>query len=218
MSKPIKHPAPARVRPRVGLRKNRNDRLATGLEYISGQAAADPQNKLQTLAQGVVTTRTSLVALLGKRSDLQAQLASAQGAIVIGDAQYAQALTAYAGGAATFAAGDASLLASLGVAAVQPPTKPAAEVIGTPVLGVGPGPASGDAKLKCKRVPHAGSYVFQYKLEPSLPTDPWLGNVTTKLAWTIVAGLPPAQLIRGRVQAIGVAPGPWSVEVVGRAK
>jgi hypothetical protein len=67
-------------------------------------------------------------------------------------------------------------------------------------------------------VTNAGSYVFQYKLEPSLPTDPWLGTVPTKLASTIISGLAPEQLIRARAQAVGVAVGPWSVEVVGRAR
>jgi hypothetical protein len=213
-----KHPTPARVRPKVGNKKNRNALLATGQQYVSGQATADPQNKLQQQAQAVAGTRTSLVALLAKRSDLKAQLDTTQGAIVIADAQYGQALTTYAGAAATLAAGDASLLASLGVASAAPPTKSADAVIDTPVLKVGQGPAQGDAELRCKAVPHAGSYLFQYKLEPSQPTDPWLGNIATKIVSTIVHGLPPAQLIRGRVQAIGVAPGPWSVEVVGRAK
>jgi hypothetical protein len=213
-----KHPAPARVRPKVGDRQNRDARLATGQKYVSGQATADTQNKLQQEAQAVATTRTSLVALLGKRSDLRAQLDATQAAIVVGDAQYGQALTAYAGAAATLAGGDASLLASLGVQQAQAPTNPADVVLGIPVLRIDPGPVDGDAKLKCGQVPHAGSYLFQYKLEPSQPTDPWLGNIATKLVSTMLHGLPHAQLIRGRVQAIGVAPGPWSVEVVGRAK
>ncbi len=86
------------------------------------------------------------------------------------------------------------------------------------MLKVLAGAILGEAKLKCGAVPHAGSYVFQYKLEPSQPTNPWLGNISTKLVWTNVAGLAPEQLIRARVQAVGVTAGPWSTEMVGRAK
>jgi hypothetical protein len=86
------------------------------------------------------------------------------------------------------------------------------------VLSIVKGPNEGDAKLKCGRVPYAGSYVFEYKLEPSLPTDPWLGTITTKLSSAPLTGLPAAQLIRARARAIGVTAGPWSVEVVGRAR
>ena len=217
MSNP-KHPSPARVRAKVGAGRTRNSRLAIGQKYVAGQVAADPQNKLQTLAQSVGTVRTSLVALLGTKATLQAQLDTNQGAIVAADAQYAAALVGYADAAAAFADGDASVLAALGVEAAANPTKPGSEVIVAPVLTIAAGAASGEAKLKCGRVPYAGSYLFQYKLEPSLPTDPWLGNIATKLVSTMLSGLPAAQAVRARVQAIGVAPGPWSVEVVGRTK
>ncbi len=152
-----KHPAPPKVRPKVGPVKSRTIALATGQKYISGQASADPGNKLQTQAQGVSTLRTSLVALLGKRSDLQAQLASTQGAIVVCDAQYGEALTAYATGAGVFCAGDASLLASLGVAQAASPTKPSTETMGAPVLKVGPGANLGRPSSRCGRVEFAGS-------------------------------------------------------------
>ncbi len=213
-----KRPAPARVRPKVGSKKARTKLLATGQAYISGQAAADPGGKLAPQAQLVSTTRTAVVTAVTKRADLLAQLATNQGTIVQADFAYGNALTGYAGAAATFAAGDPTLLASLGVAMVQSPTKPENEVIVAPVASVVAGKADGEAIIKCHRVPSAGSYLFEYKLEPSQPTDPWLGNVVTKLVSTTVSGLAPAQLIRARVRAIGVAPGPWSVEVVGRAK
>jgi hypothetical protein len=66
-------------------------------------------------------------------------------------------------------------------------------------------------------VPRAGAYVFEYKLEPSQPADPWLNAATTTQASAMVHGLAPEQQIRGRVRAIGVTAGPWSAEVVGRA-
>ena len=213
-----KHPAPAKVRPKVGVKKSRTTLLATGQQYVSGQASGDPGNKLQPLAQAVGAGRTSLLALLGTRANLKAQLSTNQGAIVTADAQYGAALTAYATGAAVFCNGDPSVLATLGVAQAASPTKPSTETTGTPVLKVAAGATVGEVKLKCGRVLHAGSYVFQYKLEPSQPTDPWLATIPTKLASTSVGGLAPEQLIRARAQAVGVVAGPWSAEVVGRAK
>jgi hypothetical protein len=213
-----KHPAPPKLRARVGPKTSRTALLATGQKYISGQATADPGNKLQTQAQSVATLRTSLVALVSKRSDLLAQMDTAQGAIVVCTAQYGEALTAYATAAASFCAGDASLLASLGVAQAASPSKPETETVDAPVLKVSAGASGGQVRLACGRVTNAGSYVFQYKLEPSQPTDPWLATIATKLASTTVGGLAPEQLIRARVQAVGITAGPWSAETVGRAK
>jgi len=218
MSNPNKHPAPAKVRPKVGGKQPRAKRLDIGQKYVSGQVQGDPQNKLAPQAQGVSQARTALAALLATRADLRAQLTRNTSAIVVADAAYSTALGTYATAAAAFSAGDASLLAVLGVDEAQKPTKPADAVIAAPVVQVAPGAADGEVKLRCGRVPHAGGYVFAYKLEPSQPADPWLGNINTKLASTTVQGLAPAQLVRARVRAVGVAPGPWSVEVVGRAR
>jgi len=213
-----KHPSPARVRPRVGSKSSRPKLLDVGQRYVSGQASGDAQNKIQAQAQAVATTRTALVALLGRKSDLRGQLTSTQGAIVVANAGYAGALVAYANAAAQLAEGDSSVLTSLGVDAAASPTRPGTEVIIAPVVKVQAGANAGEVKLRCGRVPHAGAYVFEYKLEPSQPTDPWLGNVTTKLAQTTVTGLAPVQAVRARARAVGVTSGPWSEEVVGRAK
>ena len=218
MSNPKKHPNPPRVRPRIGSTSSRPRLLDVGQKYVSGQASGDPQNKLQPQAQAVANTRTALVALLGRKSDLQGQLSSAQGAIIVARAGYLGALAAYANAAAQAANGDASVLTSLGVDTAANPSKPETEVITAPVVTVVPGANPGDVKLRCGRVPRAGAYVFEYKLEPSQPADPWLGNTSTKLVSTLVSGLAPAQLIRARARAIGVTASPWSVEVVGRAK
>jgi hypothetical protein len=217
MSSP-KHPQPPRVRAKVGSKRSRTKLLALGEKYVSGQAAADPGNKLAAEAKAVAAARTGLLGLVGKRSDLKAQLDTTSGAIVVADVQYADALDTYAAAAAAFSIADASLLAQLGVDKVLAPTKPADEVLGTPVVTIQAGLDAGDVRLRCKRVPHAGAYLFEYKLEPSQASDPWLGNITTKLASTTVTGLAGAQLVRARVRAIGVTPGPWSAEMVGRAK
>jgi hypothetical protein len=207
-----------RVRGKVNVRQSRAKLLDLGQKYVSGQASGDPQNTLKPQAQAVATTRSSLMALLDKRVDLNASLATNSKDIEASRVQYNGALFGYAGAAATFAGGDASVLASVGVDAAATPTKPEQETVGTPVLTISKGEHDGDALLRCKRVPYAGSYVFQYKLEPSLPTDPWLGDISTKLASTPLSGLAPAQLLRARARAIGVVAGPWSAEVVGRAK
>jgi hypothetical protein len=213
-----KHPQPPRVRAKVGSKRSRTKLLALGEKYVSGQAAADPGNKLATEAKAVAAARTGLLGLVTKRSDLKAQIDTTNGAIVIADVQYADTLEAYATAAATFSIADASLLAQLGVDKVAAPTKPLDEVLGTPLLSILAGLDGGDVLFKCKRVQHAGAYLFEYKLEPSQASDPWLGNITTKLTSTTVTGLAASQLLRARVRAIGVTPGPWSAEVVGRAK
>jgi hypothetical protein len=202
----------------VGPKKSRAKLLDLGQKYVSSQATGDPQNKLQAQAQDVGAKRAAVVKLLGDKSALQAQLGKNAADLVVADVEYVGSLVAYANAASTFANGDASVLATVGVDEAAKPTKPADEVIVAPVLKVVAGAVEGTVELKCDRVPHAGAFVFEYKLEPSQPTDPWLGNITTKLAKTTVTGLAPAQLVRGRVRAVGVVPGPWSVEVVGRAK
>jgi hypothetical protein len=208
-----------RVRGKVGAKRRSDQLLDVGQKYISGQAAGgDPQNTLTQQIEAVSTTRTSLIALFGKRATYRANLATNSSDIVTAKAKYMAALYGYAGGAATLANGDATVLAGLGVEPAASPTKQEDEVVGAPVLTIAKGANEGDAKLKCARVPYAGSYVFEYKLEPSLPTDPWLGTITTKLASAPLTGLPAAQLIRARARAIGVTAGPWSVEVVGRAR
>ena len=216
MSSGTKHPSPARVRGKVGVKRTRTQFLDLGQQYISGQIAGDPQAKLTTEVQAVVTTRTSLMALLSKRADLKATLDTTQGAIVVADAAYAKALHGYADAAADLAAGDASVLANLGGTAAGT-AKPSTAAVDAPVLTVAAGPSSGEVELSCARVPGAGAYIFEYKLEPSLVTDPWLGDLTTKLVSVMIPGLAAVQLVRARVRAVGVTAGPWSVEVVGRA-
>ena len=218
MSKPKKHPPPAVVRPKVGASRSRTKRLNIGQAYVSAQPQGDPQNKLATQIQAVSQTRTSLVALLGKKSDLKAQLTKNAGDIVNADSAYATALVDYASAGAVFAAGDASALSALGIAQAQTPVKTVDEILVAPVVKLAAGTADGQVICRCHSVPYAGAYQFEYKLEPSQPADPWLGNIATKLVATLVSGLAPAQLVRVRARAVGAQPGPWSVEVVGRAK
>ena len=92
MPNPSKHPAPAKVRGKVGAKKKRSALLDVGQKYISGQVQGDPGNKLAPQAGEVAQTRTSLVALLGTKSDLKAKLTKNAGDIVLADTAYTAAL------------------------------------------------------------------------------------------------------------------------------
>ena len=219
--KPPKHPKPARVRPNVGLtRAKAAKKLDTSSGYLTAQANNDPQNKLATQAATLKTARTNLVALLGTQGQLKAQKDANDAAIVVGFAVHDQATRDYAIAAAGVAGGDASLLATLGVTAATTGVRGAHDDVGTPVLVIAAGANDGDALFKCKVVPYAGAYVFEYRLEPSQPTDPWLpqGGIMTKHAHATVSGLAKGQAIRGRARAIGGTPSAWSTEEVGRAQ
>jgi hypothetical protein len=217
-----KHPKPARVRPKTGVGKAKyNKKLDISAGYVAAQAQNDTANKLQPQAQRLVSVRTNLTALLGKRVQLQQEKNANDAAVVVAVVEHDQATNDYAQEAAIVAAGDRSVLATYGVAAAADGVRGANDQVGvTSKLTVLPGAVSGEARLRCKKVPHAGAYLFEYKLEPSQPTDPWLpqGGILTTHVETTVGGLAPEQLLRGRVRAIGGVVGGWSEEVVGRAK
>jgi hypothetical protein len=221
IKKPPKHPKPPRVRPKVGLAQAKEDKkLEISAGYLASQASNDPTNALAPQASALKAQRANLVALLGTHDTLMAQKDANDAAIVVAFAGHDQAIMSYANAAATFAAGDASVLSTLGVTAASSTKSPAKDDVGAPTLVIVAGLVDGDAVLKCKAVAHAGAYMFEYKLEPSLPTDPWLpsGALVTKHAQATVGGLPKGQAIRGRARAVGAAPGPWSDEVVGKAQ
>jgi hypothetical protein len=217
-----KHPKPARVRPRTGVGKAKlNKKLDISGGYIAAQAQNDTANKLQPQAQRLVGARTNLTALLGKRVQIQQEKNANDAAIVLAVVEHDTATTDYAQEAAVIAAGDRSVLATYGVAAAADGVRGANDQVGvTSKLAVVAGAVSGEAVLRCKKVPHAGAYLFEYKLEPSQPSDPWLpqGGILTTHVETTVGGLAPEQLLRGRVRAIGGVVGGWSEEVTGRAK
>lgn len=222
MSKPKKHPKPARVRPKVGIGKAKIDaKLTISGGYVAAQTANDPTKQLATEAATLSTTRTALSGALASRVSILAAKSANEATIVVAVANHDEAANAYAQAAAKVSNGDASVLATLGVAAAATGVKGAHDNVDAPTkLTVGAGVNAGDVDLKCKRVAYAGAYLFEYKLEPSLPTDPWLpqGGIMTTHVETTVSGLAEGQLVRGRVKAVGGLPGPWSAEVVGRAK
>ena len=64
---------------------------------------------------------------------------------------------------------------------------------------------------------------MRYRLEPApgAPATPWLpgesGYATKNVEW-LIEGLPPAAAFRVQVCAIGAQVGPWSDEVLGKAR
>ena len=221
MKPTTKHPKPPRLRPKLGLGVPFAKKDAAAQKYVAGQAKADPQNKLLALATDVANARVSVLARLKSKADIKAAADDNQAHLVIELVQLDDSMVAYAEGAASFAGADPSVLASLGVDMAAKPVRGAHDLVATTSLfTVGPGAVLGEALLKCRAVPYAGAYQFEWKLEPSQPGDPYPAQnlITTKYASARVAGLPAEQLIRGRVRAVGGSPGPWSDEVLGRAK
>lgn len=216
-----KHPPPVHLRPKLDRRKALDKKLAKTEVYVAAQGLADPQNKLGPEAATLAAARANVIALLGNRVDLKAKTDINEAALVIAVDAHDTAQKDYANAAARFAGSDVSLLSTLGVETAKPTAKIAINEVDAPTdVVIMEGANPGDAPVKCRRVAHAGSYMFQYKLEPSRPEDPWLpeGGIQTKYARTILTDLLPGQPIRVRICAIGGVTGPWSEEVVGRAR
>jgi hypothetical protein len=216
------HPAPAQVRPKVGPRKTVDKKLERSASYLAAQAEGDPANKLGPIAAALSAAHQDLTAKLGLKVTLQAQVDMNNAAIVSATRRLDVATVDYARGAARLADTDAVVLGALGVAAAKKSgPKGARKVPEAPaLLVISTGASPGEALLKCRKVAYAGSYVFEYKLEPSQPADPWLpgGGIQTMLVSATVSGLAPSQQIRARVRAVGAMSSAWSEEVVGRAR
>jgi hypothetical protein len=216
-----KHPAPVHLRPKVDLNQGTGKKLALSQCFLSAQASADPQNKLGPQAASLAAARHNLTGKLARKADIKATLDLAQADLVVAIDQHDQAMKNYARDAAKLAGADVSALATLGVEAATRAAKGANDNVDAPeALGISPGANPGAVRLKCGKVAHATAYVFEYKVEPSQPADPWLpeGGIQTKRVSTTLTGLAPGQAIRARARAIGGMAGPWSEEVVGRAK
>jgi hypothetical protein len=87
-------------------------------------------------------------------------------------------------------------------------------------LRLSPGPAPGSLVIKHSRPVGAGSFAVEYKLEPSSPEDPWIAPEMLQSSSAVqqLDGLAPAQLVKVRVRALGDGWGPYSIEVLGRAR
>jgi hypothetical protein len=201
--------------------KQMTKRLEISQGYLAAQQANDPTNQLAPQVAALVASRTTLMGGLAKKPQIMAEATANEAVILTGGIAHEEAMADYVRGASKLAGTNAATLLALGVPVAARGVKGANDIVGAvEALTVGAGKSAGEAALKAKGVPHAASYIFQYKLEPSQPTDPWLPptGIITKHVSTTVTGLAPQQLIRARACAVGGAPGPWSAEVVGRAK
>lgn len=216
------HLVPPQVRLKVELNKPLPDKLGLGAFYLAAQVKADPQNKLGPQAAALSAACQSITTKLGLRVDLKAQAAANNANITREISRLNAALMDYARAAARLAGTDALVLGTLGVvAAKKGGPRGANKVPDAPTgLVISVGATPGEALLKCRKVAYAGAYVFEYKLEPSQPADPWLpdGGIQTMLVSATVKGLAPSQQIRVRVRAIGALSSAWSEAVVGRAR
>lgn len=216
---PTKHPKPARVRPKINLHQTLEEKLEQSQGYLHGQASADPQNKLGAEAAALTAARTTLESTRQKKASLQAQLDVAQAELVVASDGHDQAMRDYATAAAKLANGDASVLATYGVEAAAKPAKAISGEVSAPAqLSVEPGAKPGEVRVACSRVARAGAYEFQYKLEPSQASDPWLPGTMTKHVTATLADFAVGQRLRVRARAIGNAPGPWSADETGSAR
>lgn len=228
MSNPVKkphaqkkHPKPATVRAKVKVGSaSLPKKLDISNGYLLAQAGNDPQNKLGTEATALIEARAALMLVLKKEGEIKVEKDANEAAYVIAVANHDAATMDYATAAAKLSAGDKSMLTTLGVTAAAPPTKATNAAAGGTTLTVSRGPNAGDVVFKCRKVAGAGAYIVEYKLEPSLPTDAWLppGGIITKYVSATVSGLAPEQQVRGRIRGVGGTLGPWSTEVVARAR
>ena len=214
---------PKPVKGKVSTEKSKQTakRLEISQGYLAAQQANDPTNQLAPQVAALVAARTTLTGGLAKKPLIAAEATANEAVILTGGIAHEEAMVDYVRAASKMAGSNPATLLALGVPVAAKGVKGANNVVGAVEgLTVGAGKIAGEATLKAKGVAHAASYIFQYKLEPSLPTDPWLppNGIITKHVSATVTGLAPQQLIRARAAAVGGAPGPWSAEVVGRAR
>jgi hypothetical protein len=222
MSTSKAHTALSLVRATLELNTSTRNKLELCASFLAAQAQADPENKLGPQAAALSAAHQSLTAKFGLKIELQAKADTNNADIAIGIGQLDVALTDYTRAAARFAGSDPVVLGALGVTAAKKRSPKGAHPTPDAPTGlvIRLGARPGEAILKCRKVPYAGAYVFEYKLEPSLPAEPWLpdGGIQTKLVSATVSGLAPYQQIRARVRAIGALSSAWSEEVVGRTR
>jgi hypothetical protein len=198
-------------------------KLDLGLSCLSAHAQAAPALAAKVAPQAAQLQQNydTYVTKLGERKQLGDQ-------VVVKDAEVASAARAFNGSLEDYQTGalrasneDATVLKMLGGTPVsagyakvdRPPAAPTN-------VRIVDGPTYGSGFVKHRRPAGAASFAVEYKLEPSLPEDPWISSETlqSKAASHLLDGFSPAQLIRVRVRALGCGWGDYSVEVVGRLK
>jgi hypothetical protein len=216
---------PPKVRAKTGTAgKTQAEKLETSSTCLAAQAQSPVGAQVAAEAAALKAARADLVTKNQERTDILAALEKKDIEILNAEAVHDTAIQDYTHRAAIVAKDDATVLKGLGAEPVTAQRSPRAtgpaDVPGN--VRLGPGADTGSALTRWSRPDGAGAFVAQYRLEPAAgaPATDWTpaeGFATNKLSWQI-DGLPPAAHLRVRVKAIGAEVGPWSDEVLGRAR
>jgi hypothetical protein len=216
---------PAKVKAKTGMTHlRRPERLDLSAKYLSNQKTSPQGPQVAAEATDLQTKRDALVAREKEYSDIHAELLAKGQDVTAADDDHDASIAAYATKAAIVAKNDPEVLKSLGVdAAATTRTAhegPAAVVTGIFTLE---GPTSGSSYARWARPPGAAAFLVRYRLEPApgappAPYQPSENGYATKGVEWLIEGLPPAAAFRIQVCAIAAQVGPWSDEVLGKAR
>jgi hypothetical protein len=225
-SQAVKIQPPSKLKAKTGMSgKTQAECLNESGAKLAAQAQSPAGTLIAAEATALKTSRDALVSKNEALTTVHAEYERAQREVVNAEAEHIDAIETYARRAAIIAKGDITVLQSLGVEAAATQRIPRAQgPADVPAnLRVLPGEDSGSTIVKWARPRGAGAFLAQYKLESpaeDAPSSDWLpaeGFATTKVEWWI-ENLPPAAHLRVRVRSIGAEIGPWSEEVLGRAR
>jgi hypothetical protein len=225
IKKTVKNQLPPKVKPKTGTgAKTQAETLEMSQLYLAAHAQSPVGAQIEEEAAALKAARGALILRDQELTDLRAELDKKELELLTAEEEHDTAIEDYAHRAGNIAKDDATVLQGLGVEAAAPRGPRADGPTDIPGnLRVLPGPASGSSIVKWTRPVGAGAFLAQYRLEseaggasPSewVPVD---GFATKKVKWPI-ENLPPAAHLRVRVRAIGAEAGPWSEEVLGRAR
>ena len=220
---------PARLRARqVNARTPQATLMEQANEMVAAQAQSPVGSQLTNEIADVKAAITAVGTANTAHDTAAATLATAQTNVITAEDGLVDAMNAYAQKAVKISKNDPAVVKTTAVQTVsnvrQPKdTGPAAVVTGISAV---PWKETGQSKVHWKRPPGAAAFIAQYMLEPTSPPAPgapppqWLpsdGYSTKNVEW-IIDGLPPAANLRVRIRAIGAELGPWSDEVLGKAR
>jgi hypothetical protein len=229
--KPAKPKAMPKLKAKTGtVAMKEVDKLDLGQKYIAAQAASPAGAQIVPEVTALKAARQTVLTKDQEYADIKAMLDEKFIERTAAALVHNGAIDDYAYKAAKVANGDIAVLTSLGVDGAA--TKRVRRVAGpadiVTDLRLDEGLTTGTSMMKWTRPVGAAAFIAQYKLElpppapgaPPVPPAEWLpaeGFATKSVEWTI-DGLPPAAQIRARIRAIGAQIGPWSDEVLGKAR
>jgi len=138
--------------------------------------AADPQAKLADEVGEVKATRAVAHRLAAGPDQPQGPARHGRGEDRSRGLPVPQALLATPRRASEVAGADETSWRRSGWTRRRSGRRAPAKQVAAPVVTSWRARATGRPSLACSRVPYAGAYIFQYKLEPSQPSDPWLAR------------------------------------------